>query len=349
MFNKKFKIDDIEIGEGCKPYIIAEMSANHGNDLNKAIEIIKKAKECGADAIKIQTYTADTMTIDCKTEPFEAKGAWEGVYLYDLYVDASMPWEWTSKLQEVAQEVGITLFSSPFDFSSVEFLEKLNMPAYKIASPEIIDLPLVRRIARTGKPIIISTGNATISQINDACAIMVEEGVRDVAVLKCTSEYPASPKDIHLSTIPNMKEIFKCPIGLSDHTLGSAIPIGSIALGASIIEKHFIISREDTTADSFFSATPDELKAIVDGAKMVYEAVGKVHYPIVANKPQRSLIAIKDISKGELFVENKNFRSIRPGGGIEPKYIENVVNRKAAQNIKRGTLLSWDLVGELVR
>jgi len=348
MFNKKFKIENREIGEGCQPYIIAEMSANHGNDLNTAIEIIKKAKECGADAIKIQTYTADTLTLDCKKEAFAAKGAWEGVYLYDLYLDASMPWEWTAKLQEVAKEIGITLFSSPFDFSSVDFLEKLDMPAYKIASPEIIDLPLVRRIAQTKKPIIISTGNATISQINDACAIMIEEGVEDVAILKCTSEYPASPKDINLSTIPHMKEIFKCPIGLSDHTLGFAIPLGSVALGASIIEKHFIVSREDTTADSFFSATPDELKAIVDGSKMVYDAIGEVSYPIVKNKAQRSLISISKIEKGDIFVENKNFKSIRPGGGIEPKYIENVNKRKATRAIERGTLLSWELIGELV-
>lgn len=344
-FNSTFQIDGKFIGEGCKPYIIAEMSANHGNDINTAIELIKAAKEVGADAVKIQTYTADTLTLNCKTKEFEAKGAWQGQYLYDLYLDASMPWEWTPKLQEVAKEVGITLFSSPFDFSSIEFLETCNMPAYKIASPEIIDLPLVRRIAQTGKPIIISTGNATLSQINDVCSIMIEEGVRDVALLKCTSEYPAPPKEINLSTIPNMKEIFKCPIGLSDHTLGSSIPIASVALGASIIEKHFIVSRETTTADSFFSATPDELKAIVNGSKMVYKAIGKIDYPIVPNRPQRSLIAIKDIGKGELFIENENFKSIRPGGGIEPKYIENVRNRKASQTIKKGTLLSWDLVG----
>lgn len=344
-FNRTFQIDGKLIGEGCEPYIIAEMSANHGNDINTAIELIKVAKEVGADAVKIQTYTADTLTLNCKAKDFEAKGAWQGQYLYDLYLDASMPWEWTPILQKVAKEVGITLFSSPFDFSSIEFLESCNMPAYKIASPEIIDLPLVRRIAQTGKPIIISTGNATIGQINDACAIMIEEQVKDVALLKCTSEYPAPPKEINLSTIPNMKEIFKCPIGLSDHTLGSSIPIASVALGASIIEKHFIVSRETTTADSFFSATPDELKAIIDGSKMVYEAIGKVKYPIAPHKPQRSLIAIKDINKNEPFIENENFKSIRPGGGIEPKYIDNIKDRKASQEIKKGILLSWELVG----
>ncbi len=345
MFNKFFKIDDILVGEGCYPYIIAEMSANHGNDINKAIEIIHEAKKAGAHAIKIQTYTADTLTLDCDSVDFEAKGAWEGQSLYDLYLDASMPWEWTIRLQEVAKKIGITLFSSPFDFSSVEFLEKLNMPAYKIASPEIIDLPLVRRIAQTGKPIIMSTGNATISQINDACAVMIEEGVKDLAILKCTSEYPASPKKINLRTINNLKEVFKCTVGLSDHTLGSAIPIASVALGASIIEKHFIVSRTDTTADSFFSATPEELKMIVDGSKMAFEAIGEVLYPIIPMRAQRSIIVIKDIQKSEPFVDGINIKSLRPGGGLEPKHIDLIQKRIASKDIKKGTLLVWDLVG----
>ena len=346
MFNQTFEIDGRKIGEGCEPYIIAEMSANHGNNLDTAIEIIKEAKKAGADAVKIQTYTADTLTLNCPTPAFEAKGAWEGQYLYDLYLDASMPWEWTPILQKVAEEIGITLFSSPFDVSSIEFLEALNMPAYKIASPEIIDLPFVRRVAQTGKPIIMSTGGATLSQIGDAVAIMVEENVKDLAILKCTSEYPAPPENIHLKTIPNLKKIFKCPIGLSDHTLGSAIPIASVALGCSIIEKHFIVNRNDTTADSFFSATPDELKAIVDGSKLVYKALGNINYPLIPPKPQRSLIAIADIQKGEPLINAKNIKSLRPGGGIEPKYIDKVVNRKAQQEIKFGTLVQWSMVGE---
>jgi len=348
MFNERFKIDDIWIGKDSKPYIIAEMSANHGNDINIAIDTIKEAKKAGADAIKIQTYTADTLTLNCKESAFEAKGAWKGQYLYDLYTDASMPWEWTPKLQKIAKEVGITLFSSPFDFSSVTFLESLNMPAYKIASPEVIDLPLVRRIAQTGKPIIMSSGNATIAELNDAIAIMIEENVQNFALLKCTSEYPASPKDINLKTIPNMQEIFKCPVGLSDHTLGTAIPIASVSLGASIIEKHFIVSRETKTADSFFSATPTELKAIVDGSKMVQEAIGEVSYPIIAKKPRRSLIVIKDIKKGEPLKDNVNFKSLRPGGGIEPKYITNVDNRVATINLTKGTLLSWEMLGAVI-
>lgn len=348
MFNRTFTIDGIQIGEGCKPYIIAEMSANHGNSIDKAIEIIKEAKQAGADAVKIQTYTADTLTLDCKTADFEAKGAWEGQYLYDLYLSASMPWEWTQKLQEVAKKIGITLFSSPFDLSAIEFLESLGMPAYKIASPEIIDLPFIRRIAQTKKPIILSTGNATIAQINEAVAILLSEGVKDLAILKCTSEYPADPKDIHLATIPYLKQLFKCPIGLSDHTLGSAVPIGSIALGSCIIEKHFIVDRTDTTADSFFSATPDELKAIVDGTKMVYHAVGEIHFPITPKKPQRSLIAITDIKKGEPLINGINFKSLRPGGGIEPKFLDLINNRITTQDIKRGTLLQWNLIGEIL-
>lgn len=346
MFNQTFEINGRKIGKGCEPYIIAEMSANHGNDINKAIEIIKEAKKAGADAIKIQTYTADTLTLNCKEPQFEAKGAWSGQYLYDLYLDASMPWEWTPKLQEVAMEIGITLFSSPFDFSAIEFLESLNMPAYKIASPEIVDLPFVRRIAQTKKPIILSTGNATLGQINDAVAVMIEESVKDLAILKCTSEYPAPVENIDLKTIQHLKKTFQCPVGLSDHTLGSAVPIGAVALGASIIEKHFIVDRTDTTADSFFSATPEELKAIVDGSKMVYKAIGKVNYPIVAKKDQRSLIAIKDIEIGEIF-SHHNIKSLRPGGGIASKDIDSVLQRKASNIIRRGSLLSWEMVGEL--
>jgi len=346
-FNRKFKIDDVYIGDKCRPYIIAEMSANHGNDLDKAIEIIRKAKGCGADAVKIQTYTADTLTLDCKSKEFEAKGAWEGVYLYDLYSEASMPWEWTERLQEVAKEEGITLFSSPFDFSSVEFLEKLNMPAYKIASPEMIDLPFVRRVAQTGKPIIMSTGGATLDQIKEAVAVIVDEGVKDFAILKCTSEYPAPPSEINLRAMQDLEETFGCVVGLSDHTLGSAVPIASVGLGASIVEKHFIVSRDDTTADSFFSATPDELRAIVDGSKMVHEAIGNIRYPS-ESKPQRSLIAIKNISQGSELVNGENFKSLRPGGGIEPKYLNNVDKRRATKNIKVGTLLSWDLIGDSI-
>ncbi|MDF1883742.1 pseudaminic acid synthase [Sulfurimonas sp. SAG-AH-194-C21] len=343
--NKIVIIDNTPIGNGFKPYIIAEMSANHANDINTAIEIIREAKKCGANAVKIQTYTADTLTLNSKTDAFKAKGAWEGVYLYDLYEDASMPWEWTPKLIEVAKEVGITLFSSPFDYSSVEFLEKLDMPAYKIASPEIIDLPLIRRIAQTKKPIIMSTGSATLTQITEAVEVLLKEGVKDLILLKCTSEYPANPKDIHLKTIKHLQELFQCPVGLSDHTLGSAIPIGSVAMGANIIEKHFLVSTEKKTADSFFSAVPDELKAIVDGSQVVFEAIGEVYYPSLTQPAQRSLIVTQDIPKGEQFKEGVNIRSLRPGGGLEPKLLPLVEGRIAKRDLIYGTLLQWNMVG----
>lgn len=342
-FNKTFTIDGISIGEGCKPYIIAEMSANHANDINLAIEIIKEAKQCGADAIKIQTYTADTLTLNCQKEAYAAKGAWKGVYLYDLYQSASMPWEFTPKLQEIAREVGITLFSSPFDFTSVDFLEKLDMPAYKIASPEIVDLPLIRRIAQAKKPIIMSTGSATLTQIKEAVDVLMDEGVKDLAILKCTSEYPAPPEKINLRTIQDLRKEFQCPVGLSDHTLGSAIPIASIAMNACIIEKHFIVSRKTETADSFFSATPDELKAIVDGAKMVYEAIGCVEYPLDKDI-QRSLIVIKEVEEGEVLINGVNFKSLRPGGGIEPKYLSAVEGKVASRKIEFGELLQWNMI-----
>ncbi len=344
MFNKTIEIDGNKIGDDYPPYIIAEMSANHGNNINIAIESIKKAKEVGANAVKIQTYTADTLTLDCKEKWFEAKGAWRGQYLYDLYRDASMPWEWTPELLKVAKEIDIKLFSSPFDFSAVDFLEELDFPAYKIASAELIDLPFIKRVARTQKPIVISTGNATIAQIHEACETILNEGNHNIAILKCTSEYPASPKNINLKTIPYLKELFKVPVGLSDHTLGSAVPIASIAMGANIIEKHFILDREIKTADSFFSATPDELKAIADGTKMAHEALGDVRFPLSTKPAQRSLIAIKDISKGQKLVNGENFKSLRPGGGIEPKFLDFVNNRKTTKAIKRGALLSWELI-----
>jgi len=343
-FNQTFKIDNREIGPGCKPYIIAEMSANHGNNLQNAINIIKAAAKAGADAIKIQTYTADTLTLNSTQEPYKAKGAWEGTYLYDLYKDASMPWEWTEELQKIAKEEGITLFSSPFDFSSVDFLEKLDMPAYKIASPEIIDLPLIKRIAQTKKPIILSTGKATLAQIAETCSTLYSEGVRELAILKCTSEYPASPKDINLKTIAHLQETFKTPVGLSDHTLGSAVPIASVAAGAHIIEKHFLLDSKIETADSFFSATPKELKEIVEGSKMVFDAMGDISYPIEPLPAQRSLIAIKEIKKSQQLQEGINFKSLRPGGGIEPKYKSLVEGRLAAKDIAFGTLLEWSML-----
>jgi pseudaminic acid synthase len=345
-FKKKFEIDGRMVGEGCKPYIIAEMSANHGGKIETAINIIKEAKKAGADAIKLQHYKADTITLKHESEDFFIKeGPWKGQYLYDLYEYAHMPWEWTETLQKVAKEENITLFSSPFDYTAVDFLEELNMPAYKIASSELIDLPLIRRIARTGKPIIMSTGFSTLAEISKACEVMIQEGIEDLCIMKCTAEYPALVEEINLETIPHLKEAFNCVVGFSDHTLGSSIPIASVAFGASIIEKHFIIDREEETADSFFSATPSELKDIIDGANNVYKAIGKVCYPIISPKAKRSIIVIKDMLKGESFKEGLNIKSLRPGGGITPDNLEIIVNRKALEEIKKGTLLTWELVG----
>jgi len=328
-------------------YIIAELSANHANDINIAKESIIAAANAGVDAVKIQTYTADTLTLNCKKSHFEAKGAWEGRYLYDLYKDASMTWEWTKELQEVAKQHNVTLFSSPFDFSSVDFLEELDMPAYKIASPEIVDLPLITKIAQTQKPIILSTGNATLAQIDEAVQTIYKTGNKQLAILKCTSQYPASPKDINLKTIPFLKELYQLPIGLSDHTLGNAVPLGSVAIGGTIIEKHFILDKSIKTADSFFSCDPIELKELVDGAKMVYDAIGQVSFEIEQKPSQRSLIAIKEIKRGEIFQDGINFKSLRPGGGIESKDLTSIENRVATKDISYGDLLSWDMVGAL--
>lgn len=346
-FNKKFEIDGRMVGEGCKPYIIAEMSANHGGKIETAINIIKEAKKVGADAVKLQHYRADTITLKHESEDFFIKeGPWKGQYLYDLYEYAYTPWEWTETLLNVAKEEGITLFSSPFDYSSVNFLEELNMPAYKIASSELIDLPLIRRIAKTKKPIIMSTGFSTLAEISKACEVMIEEGVKDLCIMKCTAEYPAPLEEINLATISHLKEAFDCVVGFSDHTLGTSVPIASVAFGASIIEKHFIISRENETADCFFSATPSELKEVIIGANAVFKAIGKVSYPIIPPKPKRSLIVIEDINRDEKFMEGVNIKSLRPGGGITPDNLEIVIGRKASKNIKKGTLLTWDLVGE---
>ena len=253
IFNNQIAINDCVIGDGNPAFIIAEMSANHGQDINKAIEIIYAAKESGADAVKLQTYTADTLTLNHKSADFYIyKGPWKGRYMYDLYKSAYTPWEWHAELQDVAKKNGISLFSSPFDSTAVDFLNDLDIPAYKIASPEIIDLPLIRKVAQTNKPIIMSTGSATLGQINEAIECAKNEGAKDIILLKCTSEYPALPEDINLKTIEDMRNRFNCIVGLSDHTMGIGVPVASIAFGAKVIEKHFVIDRNDNTADSFF-------------------------------------------------------------------------------------------------
>jgi pseudaminic acid synthase len=340
-FNNEIEINGRKIGPGHPVYIIAEMSANHGQDLEQAKALVKTAKEAGADAIKLQTYTADTLTMDCQLPHFEATGPWKGQYLHDLYKSAYMPWEFHKPLIELANELGITIFSSPFDATAVDLLEQFDSPAYKIASPELIDHALIKKVAKTGKPVIMSTGGATLSEITESVAIAREAGVKELVVLKCTSTYPAPPETINLATIPHLASMFKCPVGLSDHTLGNDVPIASVGFGVHMIEKHFVLSKEDETADSFFSMTPDELKKLVHGIRQVEKAIGTIHYPDTTSPNRRCVYATRDIQAGEVMGLD-NMAQMRPGGGeIAPKELPYLVGKKAKRFLPRGTQLAW--------
>lgn len=340
-FNSEITIDGRKIGPGHPVYIIAEMSANHGQNLEQAKALVRAAKEAGADAIKLQTYRADTLTMDCKLPHFEATGPWQGQYLYDLYEGAYMPWDFHAPLIQLADEIGITIFSSPFDDSAVDLLESFDSPAYKIASPELIDHALIRKVAATGKPMIMSTGGATLAEITDAVQVAEQAGVKELCVLKCTSTYPAPAESINLATIPHLADSFNCPVGLSDHTLGNDVPIASVAFGAHVIEKHFVLSKDDETADSFFSMTPDELKALVHGVRQVEKAVGTIHYPLKPSPNRRCLYTTKDVASGDVLTVD-NVANLRPGGGeLAPKELPNVIGRKARLFLPRGTQLCW--------
>lgn len=348
--NKSFNIGSFKIGEDEKTFIIAEMSANHLQDYNRAVEIIKKAAWAGADAIKLQTYTPDTITIDCDNEYFQIKQGtiWDGTTLHKLYQDAYTPWEWHADLKEVAEKERLVLFSSPFDITSVDFLEKLDVPAYKIASFEVNDIPFIEYIASKRKPIIMSTGIARMEDIQNALDACKRMGNEDVALLKCTSSYPAPIEEANLKTIPNMKETFDVIAGLSDHTMGSAVSVGGVALGAKIIEKHMTLRRSDGGADSKFSMEPEEFKEMVDNIRLVEKAIGKVTYDlsqkqINSREHSRSLFVVEDIKKGEIFTE-KNVKSIRPGFGIETKYIKDIIGKTAREDIKKGTPMNWNLL-----
>jgi len=348
--NKCFEIDKVKIGSGQKTFIIAEMSANHNQDYDRAVEIIRKAAWAGADAIKLQTYTPDTITLDCDNEYFQIKQEtiWDGTTLHKLYQTAYTPWEWQPKLKKVVEEEGLICFSSPFDFTSVDFLEEMDVPAYKIASFEINDIPFIEYIASKKKPIIISTGIARMSDIQDALDACKRMGNENVALLKCTSSYPAPIEEINLKTIPNMKETFDCVVGLSDHTMGNAVSVGGVAIGAKIIEKHMTLRRADGGADSKFSMEPEEFKEMVDNIRIVEKAIGKVTYDLTqkqtnSREHSRSLFVVKNVNEGELFTEN-NVRSIRPGFGLETKYIEYILGKRAKKQILKGTPMKWDLV-----
>jgi N-acetylneuraminate synthase len=326
------------------------MSANHGQSFDEAVRIVQKAKEVGADSVKLQTYTPDTITLCCERECFRVKSGtiWDGRTLYDLYQEAHTPWEWQPKLKAIAEEIGLTMFSTAFDATAVDFLEGLDVPVHKIASFELVDIPLIEKMARTGKPLILSTGMATLAEIEEAVQAARGAGATQIALLKCTSAYPAPPGEMNLRTIPHMAETFDAPVGLSDHTLGIAVPIAAVSLGACIVEKHFTLSRSIRGPDSAFSLEPQEFKAMVDAIRTAEAALGRVSYG--ANKEdvksrifRRSLFAVQNVKKGDPFTE-KNVRSIRPAHGLPPKHQQAVLRHRASRDIQRGEPLRWELI-----
>lgn len=339
------------LGPGYPVYIIAEMSANHNQDFELAVRILHAAKEAGADAIKLQTYTPDTLTLAADNEYFRISGGtpWDGLTLHDLYRRAYMPWEWTPRLKALAEEMGLDWFSTAYDTSAVEFLEKLEVPVHKVASFENVDLKLIEQMALTGKPLIISTGMATLGEIDDAVQAARRAGATQIALLKCTSAYPAPPEDMNLRTIPHLAAAFQVPVGLSDHTLGIAVPVAAVALGACIIEKHLTLSRDIPCPDSAFSLEPPEFQAMVQAVRTTEKALGRVHYGASGPEAQsrafrRSLFAVKDIKAGEAFTP-QNVRAIRPGQGLPPKYLDGILGRQAAVDVPRGTPLHWHHMG----
>ncbi len=342
-------INSRKIDQTQAPYIIAEMSANHNGDIKNAYKIIKMAKIAGADAIKMQTYTPDTLTIDCDLPDFQlTEGLWSGKSLYQLYQEAYTPWDWHKPLFDYAEKLGITLFSSPFDTTAVDLLENLNAPAYKIASFEAVDLALIKYVASTGKPLIISTGIANIEEIQEAIDAAREGGCTELAILHCVSGYPAPAEDYNLKTIADMQSRFAIPVGLSDHTLDNTTAITSVAFGACIIEKHVTLDRNGGGPDDSFSLEPAELQALCNGVKTAWQAIGKVDYgrksSELANvKFRRSLYFVKDINTDET-ISKEHIRSIRPGYGLAPKLIEKLIGKKVNQPIKTGTPVSWELI-----
>ena len=341
-----------QIGGNAPCYVVAEVSANHNQSFERAVQIIQAAKRAGADAVKLQTYTPDTLTIDCDREWFQIPDTslWAGKTLYELYGEAYTPWDWHAELFRVAREEGLDCFSTPFDATAVDFLEELQAPAYKVASFEIVDVPLLRKIGQTGKPVIVSTGMASLSEIEDAVITLRQAGAGPLAILKCTSAYPAAPEEMNLKTIPHLRDTFSdIIVGLSDHTLGGAVAVAGVVLGASIIEKHFTFARADGGPDSTFSLEPHEFTQMVADIRQVEKALGRVSYERTPDELKslcfrRSLFIIEEVKAGDVFTES-NIGSIRPGYGLPPRYLGEILGKKAATDIKRGTPMSWDLVG----
>lgn len=348
--NKEIKIGSHVISEHSPVFIVAELSANHNQDYGRAVEILHAAKEAGADAVKLQTYTADTITIDCDDPCFQIneETIWDGTTLYKLYQQAYTPWEWQPKLMEEAARLGLVCFSSPFDFTSVDFLEQMQVPAYKIASYEINDIPLIRKIARLHKPVIFATGIAYPEDIERALSVCREEGNRDVILLKCVSSYPTPYEDVNLNVIPTLAQTYDCLVGISDHTMGSIVSAGSIALGVKMVEKHFTLRRADGGPDGAFSMEPEEFSRMVKDIRIMEKALGSSEYKLTPTQElehggSRSLFVVKDIAKGEVLT-SENIRSIRPGNGLHTMYYEEVLGKKANTFLRKGTPLQWELI-----
>lgn len=348
--NKEIKIGSHVISEHSPVFIVAELSANHNQDYGRAVEILHAAKEAGADAVKLQTYTADTITIDCDDPCFQINEGtiWDGTTLYKLYQQAYTPWEWQPKLMEEAARLGLVCFSSPFDFTSVDFLEQMQVPAYKIASYEINDIPLIRKIARLHKPVIFATGIAYPEDIERALSVCWEEGNRDVILLKCVSSYPTPYEDVNLNVIPTLAQTYDCLVGISDHTMGSIVSAGSIALGVKMVEKHFTLRRADGGPDGAFSMEPEEFSRMVKDIRIMEKALGSSEYKLTPTQElehggSRSLFVVKDIAKGEVLT-SENIRSIRPGNGLHTMYYEEVLGKKANTFLRKGTPLQWELI-----
>lgn len=345
----KTRASDKTINIGQSVFVIAEVSANHGQDFNRAVDMIKVAKECGADAVKFQAGRPDTLTINADNKYFQIKHPqWGGQTLYELYKKAYTPWEWFKKLKEAADDLEIVFFATAFDKGAVDLLEEIDVPIHKIASFELVDLPLIEYVAKTKKPLILSTGMADICEIQEAVATARNTGVKEITLLKCVSSYPAKPEEMNLKTIPHMQELFQCPVGLSDHSLGIGASVCAVALGAVVIEKHFTLSRKTKTLDGFFSIEPEELKELVGNIRIAEKTLGKIHYGLTEGEKKsrvfrRSLFVVKDINKGEIFTE-ENLKSIRPANGLSPKYTTIILGRTAKKNVRKGTPLTWDLV-----
>jgi len=351
MNNDFVQIGDFRIGPDYRPFIVAELSGNHNQSLERALDIVRAAAEAGVQGLKIQTYTADTMTLDIDENEFhidDPDSLWQGQSLYKLYRQGHTPWEWHRPIFDLCRKLGLVGFSTPFDNSAVDFLEDLNVPCYKVASFENTDLPLLKRIAATGKPVIISTGMAQVAELDDAVRAVRDAGVNDIILLKCTSTYPANPQNSNLRTIPHLRDLFGIQVGLSDHSLGIGVAVAGVVLGATFIEKHFTLNRADGGVDSAFSMEPAEMRDLVLETERAWQAVGKVHYGVTDKEKQslkfrRSLYIAADMRAGEVLTP-ENVRVIRPGLGLPPKYYDIVLGKKIKRDVKRGTPVTWDMI-----